>query len=155
MKTSTTPNPLKRNLLTTLVLFVFSLTLTVAQTETEVATEEGQTITVTINNVKNNTGQVMLALHTKDTWMKSLGVQNINTVIENNSVSITFKNVQPGTYSIMALHDVNTNNRMDFENGMPQESYGMSNNPLSYGPPQFSEAKFEVTNEDLEFNIRF
>ncbi|WGD35030.1 DUF2141 domain-containing protein [Olleya sp. YS] len=155
MKTSTTPNQLKSNLLTTLVLFVLSLTLSVAQTDTKVTTEEGQTITVTIDNVKNNTGQVVFALHTKDTWMKGQGVQNTTTTIENNSVTITFTNVQPGTYSIMALHDVNNNNRMDFENGMPQESYGMSNNPMSYGPPQFSEAKFEVTNEDLEFNIRF
>lgn len=155
MKTSTTPNQLKNNVLATVILFLFSLTLTVAQDHTEVATEEGQTITVTINNIKSNTGQVVFALHTKDTWMKGQGVQNINSNIENNSVTITFTNVQPGTYSIMALHDKNENNRMDFENGMPQEQYGMSNNPMSYGPPQFSEAKFEVTNQDLEFNIRF
>ena len=56
----------------------------------------------------------------------------------------------------MALHDENDNNAMDFEdNGMPKESYGMSNNPMSYGPPQFATAKFEVASEDLEMNIRF
>ena len=45
---------------------------------------------------------------------------------------------------------------MDFDvNRMPLESYGMSNNPLSYGLPQFSEAKFDLKNEDLELNIRF
>jgi uncharacterized protein (DUF2141 family) len=45
---------------------------------------------------------------------------------------------------------------MDFDtSGMPAESYGMSNNPLSYGPPQYSDAKFELKSEDLSFNIRF
>jgi len=45
---------------------------------------------------------------------------------------------------------------MDFEaNGMPKESYGMSGNAMTMGPPTFNDAKFEVSNENLEFNIRF
>ncbi|WP_397363201.1 DUF2141 domain-containing protein [Olleya sp. R77988] len=151
MKTAT---QLKNNVLTTLVLFVLSITLGFAQSEAT-TTIEGQTITVTIDKVKNNTGQVMFALHTKDTWMKGQGVQNVSTKIENNTVTVTFKNVKPGTYAVMALHDENENNSMDFENGMPKENYGMSNNPMSFGPPQFEDAKFEVTTEDLDFNIRF
>jgi uncharacterized protein (DUF2141 family) len=56
----------------------------------------------------------------------------------------------------MAIHDENENNAMDFDpSGMPIESYGMSNNPLSYGPPNFTEAKFELKEEDLELAIRF
>lgn len=54
------------------------------------------------------------------------------------------------------MHDENENKAMDFDtNRMPLESYGMSNNPLSYGPPQYNDAKFELENEDLELNIRF
>ena len=45
---------------------------------------------------------------------------------------------------------------MDFDaSGMPTESYGMSNNPMSYGPPQFHEAKFELLDKDLNLTIRF
>ena len=45
---------------------------------------------------------------------------------------------------------------MDYqEGGMPKESYGMSGNDMSFGPPNFEMAKFEVNGEDLEFNIRF
>ncbi|WP_281847100.1 DUF2141 domain-containing protein [Olleya namhaensis] len=153
MKTLMTSNPISNKLVSTLFLFVLSITFAFGQTKTVVT--EGQNITVTVKNVKNNTGQVMVALHTADTWMKGLGLQNINSKIENNQVSITFKNVTPDTYAIMVLHDENTNNRMDFDNGMPAENYGMSNNPMSYGPPQFSESKFEINTEDLEFNIRF
>jgi len=45
---------------------------------------------------------------------------------------------------------------MDFEdNGMPKESYGMSNNPIGFGPPQYATAKFNFENEAIEMNIKF
>ena len=45
---------------------------------------------------------------------------------------------------------------MDFnESGMPLESYGTSNNVMTFGPPQYDDAKFKVENNDLELNIRF
>ena len=151
MKTSTTQN-LKNNLLKTIALFLLSITLSVAQTSTD--TLEGQTITIAIDNIKNNTGKVVFALHTKDTWMKSQGVQSDSVTIINGKATVTFKNVTKGSYAVMALHDVNENGKMDFENGMPKENYGMSNNPMSYGPPQFSEAKFDVLAENLDIKIR-
>ena len=78
------------------------------------------------------------------------------TLIEKNKVIITFKNVLPGEYAIMSVHDENDNKQMDFElNGMPKESYGVSNNPMSYGPPQFSEAKFTLNNENINMSIIF
>jgi uncharacterized protein (DUF2141 family) len=118
--------------------------------------DSGATITVTIDNVKNNNGKVSFALHTKDTFMKGNGIMSTETEINEKKVTITFENVQPGEYAILALHDENENNRMDFrENGMPLESYGMSNNVMSFGPPQYDDAKFIVEEKDLELNIRF
>lgn len=113
-------------------------------------------IKVAINNIISNEGKVMVSLHTADTFMKGPGIQNLEGTIENGAVSFTFENVPQGTYAIMALHDVNENRRMDFEeNGMPKESYGLSGNAMSSGPPNFSTAKFETNGEDLEFEIRF
>ena len=117
---------------------------------------DGADITVTIDNVLNDNGKVMVSLHTTDTFMKGPAVQNLESTIENGKVTLTFENVAPGTYAIMALHDENANNRMDYQsNGMPKESYGMSGNEMSFGPPNFVDAKFEVAAEDLDFNIRF
>lgn len=141
--------------ITSLIVFILSISFSVAQSDSEVTTTEGQTITVTVKNVKNNIGQIMFTLHNGETWMKGQGIQNINSEIINNTVTVTFKNVKPGTYAVMVLHDENKNNRMDFENGMPKESYGMSNNPLSYGPPNFGEAKFNIDAENLNLDIRF
>lgn len=134
-----------------IITFFLSTFMSQAQTEST-----GQTITVTINNIKNNTGKVIMSLHSVDTFMKTNGLQSAESIIEKNKVIITFKNVLPGEYAIMSVHDENDNKQMDFElNGMPKESYGVSNNPMSYGPPQFSEAKFTLNNENINMIIIF
>lgn len=118
--------------------------------------QEGITITVTIDNVTSNQGTVGMALHTAETFMKAAPVMTKSSIIENNKVVITFENVKPGEYAILANHDANSNGKMDFrENGMPLESYGASNNVMNFGPPQYSDAKFTVTDKNLELNIRF
>ncbi|MDF0716353.1 DUF2141 domain-containing protein [Muricauda sp. 334s03] len=116
----------------------------------------GIDITITIENVTSNEGKVLAGLHTEETFMKGQGIQNLQSSVEDGKVTLTFTNVAPGEYAISAMHDTNGNNRMDFEsNGMPKESYGMSGNDMTMGPPTFNGAKFTVGNEDLEMNIRF
>jgi len=133
-----------------LIVFILSITFTNAQ---EV---KGHDITVTIDNVVNNNGKVVFGLHTAETFMKGAGIQNAETKIDDGKVKVTFKNVVPGTYAIMVLHDENDNKRMDFQdNGMPMENYATSSKTISFGPPQFGESKFEVIEEDLDIKIRF
>jgi len=119
-------------------------------------TANGKSITVTIENISNNNGHILLSLQTEETFMKGLGIQNKKTEIVDGKIKVTFDNVEAGTYTILALHDENDNSKMDFEvNGMPKESYGMSNNPIMYGPPQFSLTKFDYKGENLEMKITF
>ncbi len=135
--------------LTLLLALIFSITFSNAQ-------NKGKTIKVAVNNVVNNNGKVIVGLHTEETFMKSQSFQSAESVIEDGKIQVTFKDVPSGTYAIMVLHDENDNKRMDFEpNGMPKENYGMSNNPVSFGPPQFTDAKFEVANDNLDLLIRF
>lgn len=116
----------------------------------------GVDITVTIDNITNDEGKVLAGLHKEETFMKGQGVQNLQSEIKEGKVTLTFTNVLPGNYAIMAMHDANENNRMDYQsNGMPKESYGMSGNDMTMGPPSFNNAKFTVGEEDLEFTIRF
>lgn len=120
--------------------------------------QNGIDITVTIDNIKNNNGYVLLGLHNQETFMnKSISaLDKKQTTIKNGEITVTFKNVIPGDYAVMAIHDENANNQMDFEpNGMPKEAYGMSNNEMSFGPPVFSDAKFTVSDKNLTLNIRF
>ncbi|WP_420572649.1 DUF2141 domain-containing protein [Kordia sp.] len=136
-----------------LILIAVFLTgfFTTAQTNNS---EEGITITVTVNKIKNNDGKVLFALYTENTFMKTKPIQATGSTIENNKVKVTFTNVPKGEYAITCVHDENDNGRMDFEdNGMPKEDYGMSNNPMSYGPPEFGSSKFTVKDKDLTLNI--
>ena len=114
------------------------------------------TITVTIENVLNDQGTILASLHTADTFMKGGGIINLSEKAKEGELTLVFENVTPGTYAIMTMHDANDNQRMDYEaNGMPKESYGMSGNDMTMGPPTFEAAKFEVKDEDLQFKIRF
>lgn len=130
--------------------FFFVSIIAMAQEKT------GIDITITIDNITSDEGVVLAGLHTEETFMKGQGVQNLKSSIKDGKVTFTFTNVAPGEYAISTLHDTNGNNRMDFEaNGMPKESYGMSGNDMTMGPPSFNSAKFTVGDEDLDMNIRF
>jgi uncharacterized protein (DUF2141 family) len=133
-----------------LILAVVLSTLTSNAQESE-----GVTVTVTIENVMSDEGKVMGALHTEQTFMKGPGIVNQEMDATKGELTLTFENVQKGTFALMLLHDKNKNNRMDFEaNGMPKENYATSGE-TTYGPPSFANSKFEVGEEDLEFRIRF
>ncbi len=132
-----------------IIAFILSITFANAQ-----ETEKGQTITVNIDKLQSEAGHIIVALHTEATFMKGDGIKNAKSKIVDGKVTVTFENVEAGEYAILVLHDANDNNQMDFEpNGMPKESFGASNNSMSFGPPQFSSAKFDVTNENLEMKI--
>jgi len=137
----------------TLLLFfalIVSTTLSFSQTR------KGQDITVIIENISNDRGHVVIGLHTTDTFMKAEAFQQTAAKVKDGKVVYTFKNVVPGNYALLALHDENDNKRMDFEpNGMPIESFGLSNNPMLMGPPAFSDGKFEVTDKNVELIIKF
>lgn len=134
------------------ILLIFSTFIISAQSETSTSTE-GTTITVTVP-VKNNEGSILAALYNEAQFMKE-GVQNQLGTIEDGKSVMTFTNVAPGSYAVILFHDKNNNKQMDFDtNGMPLEPYGVSNNAMSYGPPQWNEAKFEVSDKPLELEIR-
>ena len=136
-------------------LLILKLALVVTTTFSY-AQNSGQTITVTIDNVISDDGKVLLALHTKETFMKGNGIAAAESYITDGKITVSFNNVVPGEDAILVLHDANDNGRMDYqETGMPLESYGTSNNPMFYGPPEYEEAKFEVTNKDLDLKIKF
>ncbi|MDO6597724.1 DUF2141 domain-containing protein [Oceanihabitans sp. 2_MG-2023] len=153
MNTLTKINILKSVSKSVLVVALFIASSISSQAQNE---NKGNTVTVTVNNIRNTNGKILSSLHDKSTFMTGKeGLQTAETIIEGNTVTITYKNVLPGEYAIMAVHDENNNKKMDFElNGMPKEHYGMSNNPILYGPPTFDLAKVEIKNEDSNITIR-
>lgn len=114
-----------------------------------------QTINATVINLNSEEGVIYFALFTKDNFMQN-PVQYKKGIIKNGKCAISFTNVIPGEYAVTCYHDKNNNGKMDFAtNGMPLEDYGASNNVMNFGPPQYNDAKFEVTDKDVSLDIKF
>lgn len=117
--------------------------------------KDKRTITVTVPNVTSNKGTVNYALYTEDGFMVKPKQTQSSKVINKKS-TIVFTDVTPGEYAVICFHDANENKQMDFdESRMPLEDYGVSNNPMSYGPPQYAAAKFVVSDKDVTLEIKF
>lgn len=138
--------------------FIISISLALcsyflnAQNDT-IAKPEGVTITVTVP-VNSDEGSILAGLDDEAHFMQK-GLQSQEGIIKDGKATLTFTNVVPGEYAIVLFQDKNSNKQMDFEaNGMPLEPYGVSNNVMSYGPPLWSDAKFEVGNDPIEMEIK-
>ena len=143
-----------QHVILTIVLFCSSLL--VAQTQTDENNVEGNKITVSVVNALNDNGKIHFAFHNETTFMKAAPLFTKTGTIEKGLSTVIFENVPEGEYAILCFQDENENGRMDFhENRMPKESYGVSNNVMEMGPPQFYSAKFKVAEENLNLEIKF
>ena len=131
-------------ILTTIMLFI-----------THTITGQNKTVTATVINIPSDEGKVGFALYNK-TNFRLKPLQGATSIITKGKSTVIFKNVEAGEYAIICYHDKNNNDKMDFKaNGMPLEDYGASNNNMSFGPPQFNDAKFSVIEENVSLEIRF
>ena len=66
--------------------------------------------------------------------------------VKGTQATCRFAKVKPGTYAIMAFHDLNSNGKLDTNwIGMPKEGVVSSNNAKGrMGPPSFKDASFKV-----------
>ena len=113
-------------------------------------------VVVNVNNITSDEGAVYYALYdSAEAMMIRNSIQQEFATVKDGVSTITFENVKPGVYSIVCHHDLNDNQQMDFnEMGMPLEKYGVSNNAIKpYGPPIFSDTKFDVIDTNLTFEI--
>ncbi len=138
------------------ILFSISLMFTatfLSAQDTSPSSKE-TTITVTVP-CKSSEGTVLIGLYTEETFLKTAPLKSASAEIVDGIATAVFENVASGTYGISLFHDKNSNKRMDFDaNGMPLEPYGVSNNIMSYGPPQWIDAKFEVADHPILMEIR-
>jgi len=116
---------------------------------------ENSVTTITVNvPIPSEDGSVLFSLQTKDNWLTG-GVENLEGQIADGKATVTFENVVPGNYAITLFWDKNGNKKMDFEpSGRPKEIYGVSNNVMNMGPPQWSDAVFTVAGEPWVLDIR-
>lgn len=142
-----------QHLILALALLFSSVVL--AQSNEKQEFKDGKIIKVSVINALNDNGTIAFALYNEEGFLQT-PLQSKSGTIQEGISTVEFENISAGNYSIVCFHDENSNGRMDFElNGMPKESYGTSNNVMNFGPPQFDNSKFELTNEDKTLEIKF
>ena len=111
-------------------------------------------LTVTVNNVRSDQGQVRVAVYTQDNWLGQEPFARVWTPPKGDSVTAKFT-LPPGEYAVAVLHDLNDNGRMDYRLlRLPKEPFGFSNGAKpKLGPPRFEDAAFPLGEEGLSIAI--
>ncbi len=123
---------------------------------TGINVEDSFKIDIQINKVSSDQGKIYFGLYnSQENFSSRKPLKSTNVKIVEGKAKVVFENLKPGTYAVTCFHDANDNGKMDFEpSGMPTEDYGMTNNVMSFGPPQFDDGKFELSDKDLTFEIK-
>jgi uncharacterized protein (DUF2141 family) len=123
------------------------------------ASQNTASVHVTISNLRNTKGVVhacMSADPERFTRCEKGDGSYQATMRAEEGLTFDFDHVAPGTYAIALLHDENENDRVDrFLSMIPREGFGFSRDaPVSFGPPSFEDAAFEVGGADVSQAIR-
>lgn len=111
-------------------------------------------LTITINSLRNDNGQVLLCLFSAETsdkkafpdCEKGKPIRSQKAAIAGGKVLVTYYGLKDGEYAIAMIHDENANGKLDTNFvGIPTEGLGVSNNPRLTGAPGYDEAKFKVS----------
>jgi uncharacterized protein (DUF2141 family) len=102
-------------------------------------------VTVTLSGVQARGGRLLAALQTHDQFLQPAGAYG--EVIDNpaaGSLTVTFRDVRPGDYSLSVLHDVDGDGQMKVEGGMPAEGWAMVHGDTLRAAPTWDQVKFTV-----------
>ena len=141
-----------RSIAILVALFISNLFNVQAQSPSET----GRDVTVTIENIKGDSGSILVGLYSEKTFLKANPESSEEAKIVDGKATVIFKDLPEGDYAISSYHDKNGNSQMDFEpTGMPLEPYGISNNIInSYGAPRWEDAKFHVGDQAVNLSVR-
>jgi uncharacterized protein (DUF2141 family) len=123
---------------------VFGLALLMAATAQ--GGQASASLTLTIDNIRHDTGALMIAVHSQETGFDG-AVGGKQVAVDGDSVvTVEFNGLAPGRYALRVFHDVNGNGALDTNvMGIPVEPFGFSNNVMGMmGPPSFDQAAFEI-----------
>ena len=60
-------------------------------------------------------------------------------------MTVVFDDLPEGKLAVRIFQDMNDNKKMDFNGQMPAEPFGFSNISMLMGPPSYSDAAFDLT----------
>lgn len=102
-------------------------------------------VTVTLTGVQARGGRLLAALQTHDQFLQPAGAYG--DIVENpaaGTVTVTFRNVRPGDYSLSVLHDADNDGTMKMDGALPGEGWAMVNGAALRAMPTWDLVKFTV-----------
>jgi uncharacterized protein (DUF2141 family) len=125
---------------------------------TSTFTVQAHTLTVNIDQIKEQSGKLHVALYrSEQSYQQGKdAVAALVKEVSGDSQQLVFTDVAEGQYAIKIMHDANNNGELDRNiMGIPSEGYGFSNNAGQFGPASFKDAAFAVAADtSLTINIR-
>ncbi len=114
-------------------------------------------VAIAIENLPAAPSRVFVAVY-PDAEAMSKNKPSLTQISEarGDPTTVVFKDMAPGTYAFVAFADENSNGKLDTNFvGMPTERYGFSNNVMGlFGPPDFSAASVQLTDDKRSVSIR-
>ena len=107
-------------------------------------------LTVTVENVQSDDGQVMLGLFDSAASFPKQIARGLSVNAAQRDaagkVRVVFAGLAPGTYAISAFHDRDNSGKLNVNMmGIPSEPYGFSGKPAGrMGAPAFADAAIDV-----------
>lgn len=139
-----------------LILTLVTLSSFTPATEKEMA--ENGSITVTINGIEEQKGQVVFMLFISgDGFPKEVDKAYKKGIIKEfgTSATYTFKDIPYGKYAIAVFHDEDSNGEIKTNFiGFPKESVGASN-MTKMGKPSFNKSAIELNKESTSILMEF
>ena len=108
----------------------------------EAVTASGETtLHVTITDLRNTKGKVMVSLYRHEhELMGKPWLTHLLDISEEKEAATAFTDLPAGNYAVAVFHDKNENGELDTNFlGIPKEGYGWSNNPK----PTFRAARYD------------
>jgi uncharacterized protein (DUF2141 family) len=106
---------------------------------------EAATLQVVVAGVRNDKGDVLVAVCTERNFLKENCEYNGRTKARPGEVVVSL-DVPPGTYAVQAYHDEDSNGKVTMNAlGLPVEGIGFSNDaPFRFSAPRYRDAAFQV-----------
>ena len=109
-----------------------------------------QNLSVKIDNYEASEGYIYIAVFdSQDAFEKRQTPHRKKINVNDIHKPIVFKGLSKGTYCVSVFHDLNNNMELDTKSsGIPNEPYGLSNNP-GFGKPSFEKISFPFEHDKL------
>jgi len=128
--------------------FIFNLITPQVQTQPKYALQ------ISFNGIQNPDKPIYISLYRSEDDFNRRKVFKHFHIIPSQQTFIKIDKLTEGAYAILCFQDLNGNHKLDFNNYIPDEPWGLSNNKMLMGPPAWQDAVFKLKRDlNLDINL--